>query len=236
MPLATRSYRPSTTTMLMLEDLERMSLSAVYSGESIQAWACWRLPNSSMARRLGFQSPNMMSRIVPHTNVLDAIVHATMSHTCLHRLELCRTDSRGVDVDWFRRPQRLSIRLYLRAFPWPHHRDGPRLHAILSKERLREESEATTRRRGSAKTSTSTGASRGSPRPSIARCGSYEARACGLPAVASTAGRCGGPSSGPTISSSRCSAAGRRSGGAGTRMRCGRPPYPTGGGVRLSRR
>ena len=89
-------------------------------------------------------------------------------------------------------------------------------------------SEATTRRRGSAKTSTSTGASRGSPRPSIARCGSYEAHAYALPAVASTGGRCGGYSSGPTLSSSRCSATRRRSGGAGTRMRCGRPPTPPG--------
>ena len=34
MPLAMRSYKPSTTTMLVLEDLERMSSSAVYSGES----------------------------------------------------------------------------------------------------------------------------------------------------------------------------------------------------------
>ena len=36
MPLARQDYKPSTTTMLMLEDLERMSSSAVYSGEFSQ--------------------------------------------------------------------------------------------------------------------------------------------------------------------------------------------------------
>ena len=39
-PLARTDYRPSTTTMLMLEDLERMSSSAVYSGDSSQVWIC----------------------------------------------------------------------------------------------------------------------------------------------------------------------------------------------------
>ena len=47
-PLARRDYKPSTTTMLMLEDLERMSSSAVYSGEFSQVCICWRLSNSSM--------------------------------------------------------------------------------------------------------------------------------------------------------------------------------------------
>ena len=37
MPLERLDYKPSTTTMLMLEDLERMSWSAVYSGDSSQA-------------------------------------------------------------------------------------------------------------------------------------------------------------------------------------------------------
>ena len=48
MPLAMGSYKPSTTTILMLEDPERMSSSAVYSGDSSQAWTCRRLSNSSM--------------------------------------------------------------------------------------------------------------------------------------------------------------------------------------------
>ena len=48
-----QNYSPSTITMLTLEDLERMSLSAMSSGEASQAWTCWRLSNSSMARGLG---------------------------------------------------------------------------------------------------------------------------------------------------------------------------------------
>ena len=44
-PPARRDYKPSTTTMLMLEDLERMSSSAVYSGESNHVRICWRLSN-----------------------------------------------------------------------------------------------------------------------------------------------------------------------------------------------
>ena len=44
-PLAGRDYRPSTITMLMLKDLDRMSLSAVYSGEFNHVRICWRLSN-----------------------------------------------------------------------------------------------------------------------------------------------------------------------------------------------
>ena len=83
-------------------------------------------------------------------------------------------------------------------------------------------SAATTKRRGSARTSTSTGACRNWPRRAAARSAWFENRACAPPAGASTTGRCGSFWSGPTPSSSHCSGAGRRSGKAGTRTRYGR--------------
>ena len=56
-----RGYRPSTTTMLMLDDLVRISSSAVYSGELSHVLTFSTLPNLSNATRFGIQSPSMTS-------------------------------------------------------------------------------------------------------------------------------------------------------------------------------
>ena len=65
-----RGYRPSTTTMLMLADLVRISSSAVYSGELSHVLACSTLPNFSSATRLGCQSPSMTSIAPPRATNL----------------------------------------------------------------------------------------------------------------------------------------------------------------------
>ena len=65
-----RGYRPSTTTMLMLDDLVRISSSAVYSGELSHVLTCSTLPNLSNATRVGLQSPSMTSIAPPRATNL----------------------------------------------------------------------------------------------------------------------------------------------------------------------
>ncbi len=97
----------------------------------------------------------------------------------------------GVDVEY--RPRRLTVRLYLRAW-----RILGRLTGMVQGARrssaaktLSSGSEATTRRPGSVRTSTSTARSGSWRGRSTARSGSYVSRACDPPAGASTSGRCG---------------------------------------------
>ena len=61
------SYRPSTITMLMLEDLVLMSSSAAYSGEPSYSFARSAESNTRIAIRLGVQSSSMTSIPPPHT-------------------------------------------------------------------------------------------------------------------------------------------------------------------------
>ena len=79
-PPAWRDYKPLTTTMLTLEDLERMSSSAVSSGESSHPRICWRLWNSRMARRLGDQSPSTTSSAPPRATNLPRCPRRYPSH------------------------------------------------------------------------------------------------------------------------------------------------------------
>ena len=151
---------------------------------------------------------------VPHDLLQE--IHAAMSDPdCI---------GGGVDVDY--RPRRLAVRLYLRAW-----RVLGRLAGMVQgaaqfcRSPSSKRSEGTTRRCGSARTSTSTGASRGSQRGQVARSGSYGIRECVHRAAASTSGLYGRPWSGPTLSSSGCSAAGKRPGRTGTRAPCVRPRH-----------
>ena len=80
-PPAWRDYKPLTTTMSTLEDLERMSSSAVSSGESSHPRICWRLWNSRMARRLGDQSPSTTSSAPPRATNLPPLSLDGTRHT-----------------------------------------------------------------------------------------------------------------------------------------------------------
>ena len=109
--------------------------------------------------------------IVPPT-LLDTIYSTMSNPTCL-----------GGAADVYYKPQRLSVKLYLRAWPKVLRSSAVRVFS----SRL----EATMRKRGSVRTSTSTGISRGLPREQMARSSSYIIHECGRPAVVSTSGLCG---------------------------------------------